>query len=67
MSNVGCYIYEDKVPMSDELLSTCEEFNLNPTTIALSGGEDYELLFTLPLKDYDKVKSSPNFHIIQQF
>lgn len=64
MSNVGCDIYEDKIPMSDELLSTCEEFNLNSTTIALSGGEDYELLFTINQKDFDKVKNSSDLSVI---
>ena len=64
MSNVGCDIYEDKIPMSDELLSACEEFNLNSTTIALSGGEDYELLLTINQKDFDKVKNSSDLSVI---
>ena len=40
------------------------EFNLDPTVCALSGGEDYELLFTIDLKDYDKIKGNPNFTVI---
>lgn len=63
-SNVGCYIYEDKIPLDPQVISTCEEFNLDSTTIALSGGEDYELLFTISQSDYDKIKGNPNFSII---
>ena len=63
-SNVGCNIYEDKIPVSDELISSCEEFNLNSTTVALSGGEDYELLFTIDQKDFDKIKNNPDFSVI---
>ncbi|WP_445757128.1 thiamine-phosphate kinase [Polaribacter sp.] len=63
-SNVGCKIYEDKLPLDPQVISTCEEFELDSTTIALSGGEDYELLFTVPISDYDKVKGNPNFSII---
>ena len=47
-SNAGCSVYEDKIPLDQQVISTCEEFNLDSTTIALSGGEDYELLFTVP-------------------
>ncbi|MFC2443337.1 MAG: thiamine-phosphate kinase, partial [Capnocytophaga ochracea] len=46
-SGVGCRLYEDKIPLDPQVISTCEEFNLDSTTIALSGGEDYELLFTI--------------------
>ena len=63
-SKVGCDIYEDKIPVSDELMSSCEEFNLNSTTVALSGGEDYELLFTINQEDYDKIKNSNDFTVI---
>lgn len=63
-SNVGCYIYEDKIPLDPQVISTCEEFNLDSTTIALSGGEDYELLFTISQSDYDKIKGNPNFSVI---
>lgn len=63
-SNVGCNIYEEKIPADPQLISTCEEFNLDITTIALNGGEDYELLFTIKMDDYDKIKHNPNFTVI---
>ena len=63
-SNVGCSVYENKIPLDQQVISTCEEFNLDSTTIALSGGEDYELLFTISQSDYDKVKGNPNFTVI---
>ncbi|WP_172917823.1 thiamine-phosphate kinase [Capnocytophaga canis] len=63
-SNVGCRLYEDKIPLDPQVISTCEEFNLDSTTIALSGGEDYELLFTISQKDYDKIKGNPNLSVI---
>jgi thiamine-monophosphate kinase len=63
-SNVGCNIYEEKIPVSEELKAACEEFKLHPTTIAMSGGEDYELLFTINQKDYDKIKESNDLTVI---
>ena len=63
-SGVGCRLYEDKIPLDPQVISTCEEFNLDSTTIALSGGEDYELLFTIKQADYDKIKGNPNFSVI---
>ena len=63
-SGVGCRLYEDKIPLDPQVISTCEEFNLDNTTIALSGGEDYELLFTIAQTDYDKIKGNPNFSVI---
>ena len=63
-SKVGCKIYEDKLPLDPQVISTCEEFELDSTMVALSGGEDYELLFTVPISDFDKVKANPNFSII---
>ena len=63
-SNVGINLYEHKIPISDEMKLVCDEFNLNPTTIALSGGEDYELLFTIDQSSYDKIKNNPNLTII---
>ena len=44
-------MYEEKIPIDPTVISTAEEFNMDPTTIALNGGEDYELLFTAPPKD----------------
>lgn len=63
-SNVGCDLYEAKIPLDQQVISTCEEFNLNSTTVALSGGEDYELLFTISQKDFDNIKGNPNLTII---
>ena len=63
-SKVGCKIYEDKLPLDPQVISACEEFELDSTMVALSGGEDYELLFTVPIADFDKIKGNPNFSII---
>ncbi len=63
-SKVGCKIYEDKLPLDPQVISTCEEFELDSTMVALSGGEDFELLFTVPISDFEKVKGNPNFSII---
>ena len=63
-SNVGCNLFEDKIPLDPQLISVCEEFNLNSTTIALSGGEDYELLFTIKTEDYPKLKANPHLTVI---
>ena len=63
-SNVGCNLFEDKIPLDPQVISTCEEFNLNSTTVALSGGEDYELLFTISQDDYPKIKANPNLTVI---
>ena len=63
-SNTGCQLFEDKIPLDQQVISTCEEFNIDSTTIALSGGEDYELLFTVKQEDFPKIKANPNFSII---
>ncbi|MCI2229404.1 thiamine-phosphate kinase [Polaribacter sp. MSW13] len=63
-SKVGCKIYEDKLPLDPQVISTCEEFELDSTMVALSGGEDYELLFTVPIADFDKIKGNPNFSVV---
>ena len=63
-SKVGCDVYEDKIPLDPQVISTCEEFELNSTTIALSGGEDYELLFTVSQDDFPKIKGNPNLTVI---
>lgn len=54
-SNVGCRIYEDKIPINYQAAVMAEELNMNIVTAALNGGEDYELLFTVSLEDYDKI------------
>jgi len=63
-SNVGCNLYEDKIPLDPTVISTCEEFNLDSTLVALSGGEDYELLFTINQKEFLKIKGNPNFTVV---
>ena len=63
-SKVGCELYEDKIPLDPQVISTCEEFNIDSTTIALSGGEDYELLMTISQEDYPKIKGNPNLTVI---
>ena len=63
-SEVGCNLYEDKLPLDPQLISVCEEFNIDSTTVAINGGEDYELLFTISMDDFDKIKGNPNFSII---
>ncbi len=63
-SKVGCNLYEEKIPLDPQVINTCEEFELDSTTIALSGGEDYELLFTIRQEDYPKIKANPNFTVV---
>ncbi len=63
-SNVGCNLYEDKLPLDPQLIATCEEFKIDSTTVAINGGEDYELLFTIKIEDFEKIKANPNFTII---
>ena len=63
-SKVGCKVYEDKLPLDPQVISACEEFELDSTMVALSGGEDYELLFTVPIANFDQIKGNPNFSII---
>lgn len=63
-SQVGFRIYEEKIPIDPLTFSTAEEFGLNPVMAALSGGEDYELLFTIAPDDYHKIKGHPDFTVI---
>lgn len=63
-SNVGCDLYEEKIPLDPVVISTCEEFNIDSTTVALNGGEDYELLFTISQDDFLKIKENPNLTVI---
>ncbi|MFT3793746.1 thiamine-phosphate kinase [Flavobacterium sp.] len=63
-SGTGCNLYEEKLPLDPQLISTCEEFNIDSTTVAINGGEDYELLFTIDMGDFDKIKGNPNFTVI---
>ena len=60
-SNLGCELFQDKIPMDDKTKLTALEFNMSPVTCALNGGEDYELLFTVKQADFDKIVGNPNF------
>ncbi|MDD2963958.1 MAG: thiamine-phosphate kinase [Bacteroidales bacterium] len=63
-SGVGAVVYEDKIPVDAETALLCSEFQIHPTTAALNGGEDYELLFTIPLADHEKIKSVAGVTVI---
>ncbi len=63
-SEVGCRVYIDKVPVDHTSVNAAEELNINPTTCALNGGEDYELLFTVDIADHDKIKDNPTIRIV---
>lgn len=63
-SNTGCVIYEDKLPLNDDAKAFAYGLQLDPTACALSGGEDYELLFTVAQTDYEKIKTNPSISII---
>jgi thiamine-monophosphate kinase len=63
-SEVGCDLYENKLPLDPQVISTCEEFKMESTTIALNGGEDYELLMTISQEDFPKIKANPNLTVI---
>lgn len=63
-SKMGANLFEEKIPLDPAVISVCEEFELDSTTIALSGGEDYELLFTISQNDYDKIKGNPHLTVI---
>ena len=63
-SKVGCHVYNEKIPIDTTTSMTALEFNLDPVTCALNGGEDYELLFTITQADYDKIKGNPHMTII---
>ena len=63
-SNLGCVLYEEKIPIADEMKTAAYKFEIDPTACALSGGEDYELLFTLPQVDYDKLVLNEQISVI---
>ena len=63
-SNVGCVLHEEKIPVAEETRMAAFKFEIDPTACALSGGEDYELLFTVAQKDYDTIKDNPAISII---
>ena len=63
-SETGCHIYMEKIPVNDQTADMAKEFNIDPLVAALNGGEDYELLFTVDIKDYDKVVNIPGVTVI---
>lgn len=63
-SNLGCRIYEEKLPISDDSRRAAYKFGLDPTMCALNGGEDYELIFTLKQEDYDKITFNEDISVI---
>lgn len=63
-SHTGCRVYEDRIPIDYQTAVMAEEINMNLVTAALNGGEDYELLFTVPLTDHDKVKEIEGVKVI---
>lgn len=63
-SKVGMNIFEENLPLDPSVITVCEEFELDSTTILLNGGEDYELLFTIDQKDYPKIKGNPHLTVI---
>ncbi len=60
----GCQLYSEKIPLVEESIKMAEEFNIDPLTAALNGGEDYELLFTTDIHDFEKIKKLKNVHVI---
>ena len=63
-SKLGCVLYEEKIPFNDEMKDFAYKLKLDPTACALSGGEDYELLFTIAQADYEKIKLNPAVTVI---
>jgi thiamine-monophosphate kinase len=63
-SNLGCILYEEKIPIAEQMRTAVYKFEMDPTACALSGGEDYELLFTVSQNDYDKITQNENISII---
>ena len=63
-SNLGCKIFQDKIPIDENTVNMANEFNMEPLTAALNGGEDYELLFTVSVNELEKVQNNPMIHPI---
>jgi thiamine-monophosphate kinase len=63
-SNLGCVLYEEKLPMAEEMKKAAFKFEIDPTACALSGGEDYELLFTIPQTEYDKLVLNEEISVV---
>ncbi len=63
-SNVGCRVFEERLPIDYQTAMMAESFNLNVATVVLNGGDDYEMLFTVPLSVYEQIKVVPGIHIV---
>ena len=63
-SHTGCQLYEERIPLDYQTAVMAEQLNMNVTTCALNGGDDYELLFTVKLSDYDKIKDLDDIHVV---
>lgn len=63
-SNLGCVLYEEKIPVHEEMKKAAFKFEIDPTACALSGGEDYELLFTIPQSEYDKLVLNEQISVV---
>ena len=63
-SEVGCHVYDEKIPIDAKTPMVAMDFNLDPSMCALNGGEDYELLFTIDQKDFAKLEKHPDVHFI---
>jgi len=63
-SACGCQVYDDRIPIADETREAAGEFQMEPLVAALHGGEDFELLFTVPLSEFDKVSAIEGVHVI---
>jgi len=63
-SNLGCVLYEEKIPIADEMKTAAYKFEIDPTACALSGGEDYELLFTISQSEYDKLVLNEQISVV---
>jgi thiamine-monophosphate kinase len=63
-SDKGCKLFIDKIPVAEETRKMADELNMEPVSVSMNGGEDYEMLFTVSLKDYEKIVTIPDVHII---
>lgn len=63
-SNLGCVLYEDKIPVNEQMKQAAFKFEIDPTACALSGGEDYELVFTIPQSEYDKLVLNEEISVV---
>lgn len=63
-SNLGCVLYEDKIPVNEQMKQAAFKFEIDPTACALSGGEDYELVFTIPQTEYDKLVLNEEISVV---